>query len=167
MNAVTTNGMPDRMNAVTTNGNAVTTNRRPVSLMEQEGEKGTQLFLRQKGCEKSCVPFSVPPCRLYPHALTRASGQLSKSLNPVEQECGSRVVVVSYTFWGFDAMSPGHRVVIASPPDREGLVAEIWHGDEMWAEGVRSARTEKCKEKESAKQQYYWLVQLSGNPLVQ
>ncbi len=31
-------------------------------------------------------------------------------------------------------MSASHRIVIASPPDREGVVAEIWHGDEMWGE---------------------------------
>lgn len=41
---------------------------------------------------------------------------------------------VSYISWGFEAMIAGYRVVITSPPDREGVVAEIWQGDEMWAE---------------------------------
>ncbi len=29
------------------------------------------------------------------------------------------------------------RIVLASPPDREDVVAEIWHGNEMWAEVAR------------------------------
>ena len=31
-------------------------------------------------------------------------------------------------------MIENHRIVIASPPDREGIVAEIWQSEEMWAE---------------------------------
>lgn len=29
---------------------------------------------------------------------------------------------------------PSFEVLIASPPDRIGVVAELWYGDQLWAE---------------------------------
>jgi hypothetical protein len=33
-----------------------------------------------------------------------------------------------------NAMFDSYRIVLTSPPDRESVVAEIWLGEEMWAE---------------------------------
>jgi hypothetical protein len=36
-------------------------------------------------------------------------------------------------------MIDNYRIIIASPPDREKVVSEVWCGEEMWAEVANEA----------------------------